>query len=80
MQWDVRRNGTPLSLMVTPHVDEVEGQRVARVGITFGDYEHVYVREEPLSVAAPRSAVETWQPGDRLAAHVRPDGHRPGDR
>ena len=60
MQWDVRRNGTPLSLMVTPRIDDVEGQHLARVGVTFGDYEHVYVREEPLA-SLRLGAVETWQ-------------------
>jgi len=60
MQWEVSRDGHPVSLVVTPRVESDGGERVARVGVGFGGYEHVLVRDDA-ATALREGAVQTWR-------------------
>ncbi len=60
MQWDVRRDDRTLTLPVTARVEESGGERVARVGVGFGAYEHVLVRATPVD-ALRQGVAQTWR-------------------
>jgi regulator of sigma E protease len=60
MRWDIVRDGRAQTLVVTPRIDAGGGAKVARVGVMFASYDHVFVRDDPLA-ALQAGARQTWR-------------------
>ncbi|MET0383182.1 MAG: site-2 protease family protein, partial [Burkholderiaceae bacterium] len=60
MQWGVLRAGRTIVVPVTPRIETVNGEKVARVGVAFGPYDHVLVRATPLE-ALRLGLSQTWR-------------------